>query len=318
MFISHFDGTTMRRFFVCILFYLFLFVVRAQASVLDGIVPNPDIRYHVRLISGDELTGVIVEIVDDDFDGEGIKLKTEIGTATIYASQIAELMPLPLAYPHAHRVFLMPTAEPIRDNLFVSLYELVFLYGGFGLSDFFSVTAGRSFVPTVPSNEQVNMFNAKITAFNGAVPALPGTLSVAVGGNFAYQNKTNYLLHLYGVGTWRTERTLLTGTVFAKTGGADEMTVRAGELGSAVLHYESGTVGLGFGLDTRLVQGRYDLRFIGELWNHEALNPDKVALLLGLRLWNTDFSMDFGLMFFSAPGVAPVANFVWTPRVRNM
>lgn len=308
----------MRRFFLCFLLCVVPLAAGAQTPIPDHVVPDPDTRYYVRLLTGDVLTGIITELVNDRFDGDGLKLKTGIGTATIYMNQIAELYPLPVAYSHAHRVFIMPTAEPIGDNLFVGLYELLVLYGGIGFYDLFSFTAGRSFVPTIPATDQATILNGKVTVFNNEVSAIGGNLALAAGVNYAWQHKPNSLLHLYGVGTWRTERTLLTGTVFVKAGGADEMTLHAGGIGSTNLRYAGGTVGLGLGFDARITQGHYDLRFISELWNHEALNPDKVALLAGLRLWNTDFSADFGLMFFSAPGVVPVANFIWTPRIRNL
>ncbi len=286
----------------------------AVASVsLDGIRPNAETRYYVRLSEGDILTGVIVEVFDDERGGAAIKMKTAIGTATVYASQIEEITPLEQAYPHSHRIFIMPTAEPIGSNHFIGLYELLFLYGGAGIADVVSVTAGRSMVPSVPSSEQVSVLNIKATVYREEQHDLPGHISFALGANFAWLNDRNRLVNLYGVGTFTGARARITGTLFYKAAGEDVVTAQAGTIGSTNINYARGAVGIGVGLDTKLTNGRYDLHVLAELWNHDIGRPSNTAVLLGLRLWNTDFSADFGIAFFTAPAIAPVANFVWTP-----
>ncbi|MBK9246539.1 MAG: hypothetical protein IPM69_00115 [Ignavibacteria bacterium] len=117
----------------------------------------------MRLKTGDILTGYIVELVTDETEGAGIKIKTAIGIATIYAKQIADLRLQEEANRHSHRLYIMPTAEPIGSNHFIGNYEGVFLYAGAGWK-FLSVTAGRTFVPTVPSSEQFSVMTAKATA----------------------------------------------------------------------------------------------------------------------------------------------------------
>src|ERR1700754_4350576 len=96
-----------------LVFIILCSAVFAAPVSLDHIRPDPEMRYYLRLTGGDILTGVIVDVFEDQDKGEAIKFKTSIGTATIYASQIEELSPVEEAYPHSHRVFLMPSAEPI-------------------------------------------------------------------------------------------------------------------------------------------------------------------------------------------------------------
>ncbi len=296
-----------------VVFFFLLFAAVAAPVSLDDIRPNADIRYYVRLAGGDILTGPIVEVFDDEREGPAIKVKTAIGTATVYASQIEELTPLEKAYPHSHRVFIMPTAEPISNNHFIGLYELLFLYGGAGIADIVSVTAGRSVVPSVPASEQVSVLNLKATVYREEQQDMPGHISFALGANFAWLNDRNRLINLYGVGTFTGARARITGALFYKAAGEDVVTARAGTIGSTDINYARGAVGVGVGLDTRLTNGRYDLHVLAELWNHDVGRPSNTAVLLGLRLWNTDFSADFGIAFFTAPAIAPVANFVWTP-----
>lgn len=287
--------------------------VTAQSFSLEGIQPDFQKRYYLRLITGDILTGVIVDLVDDEEQGEGIKIKTAIGTATVYASQIEELTPTDTAYPHQHRIFIMPTADPIGSNHFIGLYELFFLYGGAGISDILSITAGRTIVPSVPAADQVSVLNVKTTLYRRENQSMPGHMSFALGANLAWLNARNQLLNLYGVGTFTGARARITSVLFYKATGEDVVLASAGTIGSTTVQYEKGSVGIGIGLDTKLTEGRYDVHVIGELWNHNVSRPTNTAIMLGFRLWNTTFSADFGLTFFTAPAVAPVANFVWTP-----
>lgn len=302
---------------VCVFLLLCPFGAIAQSVAFDDLVPDATTRYYVRLLSGDELTGAIVDIVDDDFDGAGIQLRTAIGTATVFEWQIAEIRPLVFAYPHPHRLFVMPTALPIGEHEFIGLYELLFLYGGFGFQQVLSFTAGRTFVPSVPSEQQATLLMLKATLYDRRTEKHGEGVTLAVGGNLAYLNKNNPMTHLYGVGTWSSEETHLNALVFAKVSGADSTTVRMGTLGDVGLLYAKGTVGIGAGLDTRLAPGQRTIRFIGELWLHDVTQPKKAVAMAGVRLWNTDFSADFGLAVFRG-GVAPVASFVWTPRIQSL
>lgn len=290
-----------------------LSAVYAAPVSLEGIRPNTEIRYYARLTNGDVLTGAIVDVFDDEQEGPAIKMKTAIGTATIYASQIEELSPVEQVYPHSHRVFIMPTAEPIGDNHFVGLYELLFLYGGAGIADIVSVTAGRSIAPSVPASEQLSVINVKATVYREEQHDMPGSVSFALGANFAWLNDRNRLINLYGVGTFTGARARITGTLFYKAAGNDVVTARAGTIGSTDITYIRGAFGVGVGLDTRLTNSRNDVHVLAELWNHDVSRPSNTAILLGLRLWNTTFSADFGIAFFTAPAIAPMVSFVWTP-----
>lgn len=297
---------------------LFLFLVItaslcARTFSLEGYGSHIGQKYYLRLVNGDILSGVLVDVFDDEEQGEAIKIKTAVGTATVYASQIAELTLMEKVYPHSHRVFIMPTADPISSNHFVGLYELFLLYGGAGIADIVSITAGRTIIPTIPSSDQVSLVNVKATLYREDNATMPGHISFALGANLAWLNAPNQLLNLYGVGTFTGARARITGVLFYKARGEDVVLAQAGTIGSTFINYEKGSVGIGVGLDTKLTDGRYDVHVIGELWNHNIARPTNTAVLLGIRLWNTTFSADFGLTFFTAPAVVPVANFVWTP-----
>lgn len=285
----------------------------AQTFDLGDLRPSSTEKYYLRLVTGDILTGFIVEIIDDDEKGGGVKIRTAIGTATVYATQIAELTPMKTLYPHQHRIFIMPTADPIGGNHFIGLYELFFLYGGIGISDIVSITAGRTIVPSVPSSDQVSVLNVKTTLYHSENQTMPGHMSFALGANLAWLNERNQLLNLYGVSTFTGARARITSVLFYKATGDDLVMASAGTIGNTTIHYEKGAVGIGVGLDTKLTEGRYDVHVLAELWNHDISRPTNTAIMLGFRLWNTTFSADFGITFFTAPAVAPVANFVWTP-----
>lgn len=296
-----------------LVFFAMIAAVCAQTFSLEGYRSHIGQRYYLRLISGDVLSGVLVDVFDDEERGEAIKLKTAIGTATIYAVQISELTLMDEVYPHAHRIFIMPTAEPIGSNHFAGLYELFFLYGGVGIADIVSVTAGRTIVPFVPASDQISIVNVKATLYREENETMPGHIAFALGANLAWLNASNQFLNMYGVATFTGARARITGVLFYKATGEDAIVANAGTIGSTLINYERGSVGIGVGLDTKLTDGRYDVHVIGELWNHNIARPTNTAVMLGVRLWNTTFSADFGLTFFTAPAVVPVANFVWTP-----
>lgn len=284
------------------------------AAMLRGITPNSELRYYIRFYGGDEITGAIVALVDDEKEGQGIKLKTAIGTATIYVSQIAELRLLDESYRHNHRVFLLPTAEPISNNHFVGNLELLALWGGFGIGNVASFTLARTFLPGIPSSEQVSYLNAKATVYQDGYENFEGKFSIAVGGNLAWVNSPNKLQHIFTSATFTRVRSRVTGTVFMNLSGSamDIFTIRAGTYGAVNARYASGSVGIGIGVDTRFSNYR-GLHFIGELWNSDLTRPTNSVVVLGLRVANTSVSADFGLAVFSAPAVVPVMSFAWTP-----
>ncbi|MFN8358294.1 MAG: hypothetical protein U0264_00125 [Candidatus Kapaibacterium sp.] len=282
-----------------------------EASMVQKIEPSDTKKHYVRLKNGDILTGFVLEIITDEKEGAGIKIKTAIGIATIYASQIADIRLLEEANRHTHRVYIMPTAEPIGTNHFISNFEGVFLYAGAGWK-FLSVTAGRTFVPTVPGSEQFSLLTAKATVYQGDNDYMAGGVSIALGGSLGFLNAKNALQHIFGAATFTMTKTKLTGLVFYKAGAQDFFTATAGTLGSVNVKYPNGAFGIGIGIDTKLSEWN-DLRFIAEGWNNDIAVPMNAAALLGIRIGNTSVSADFGIAVFPAPAIVPCVSFAWTP-----
>lgn len=284
----------------------------AQTALPDDVTDDNSTPYRVRLNNGDILSGTIVRFVSDSVEGEGLRLRTAVGTAAVYTSQIAEIVALEAAYRHSHRLFLMPAADPIGRNHFAGLFELAFLYAGFGIGPA-SVTLGRSVIPGLTANEQLSTVNAKITVARVPNETMPGGFAAAAGVNIAWANDRNQILHPYIAATFTLTRTRVTGSLFFKTGAAgDFFTVSAARYGEAAVRYPNGSIGLAIGLDTRFSE-RHDLHFVGEFWNADLTSPRKSAAFLGLRLCNSAVSADFGVAVFAVPVLAPYFGFAWTP-----
>ena len=60
-----------------------------QTTLPKFVAASNEIRYFIRLNNGDEISGIITEMVNSPEEGEGFKIVTEIGKATIFAHQIA-------------------------------------------------------------------------------------------------------------------------------------------------------------------------------------------------------------------------------------
>lgn len=281
------------------------------SSVLSRIIPSETLQYVLRLTNGDKLTGTILEKSQNEKELFSIKFRTSIGTATIDETQIVEITPLAYLYRHNHRVFLMPTAEPIGSNHFIGNFELLLLYGGFGVSDWLSITAGRTMIPSIPSGDQASTINAKATVYSEQADNSTA-ISLALGTNVAYLNYDHRLLNIYTVGTFTGSRSRITAMLFYKAGGEDFMTIRAGTYGLADMKYSAGAFGVGVGLDTKFTSW-HGVHFIGELWNNDVGRPTNSALLLGFRLCNSTISADFGIAVFTQPAFAPFTSFSWTP-----
>jgi hypothetical protein len=297
-----------------IIFLIFIsgYTLFAETGVLKNIVPSEEIKYTLRLENGDILTGYVIESVNDPDDGEGIKFKTEIGNAIIYESQIIEIIPSIYHYRHNHRVYMLPTAEPIGNNHYIGSFELLFAYMGIGISDFLSINAGTSFIPTIPGRHQISSVGAKATVLTTYFESVNNKLSLAVGCNFALLNHNNRLWHVYGVGSFSLSKTTLHASIFAKVSGTELFEMYIGNENKFNFGYLNGSVGIGLGIDTKF-NTSHDLHFIGELWNSNIAEPTKTAILIGLRLCNTNVSADFGLLFVSEPFAAPFVSFTWTP-----
>lgn len=268
-------------------------------------------KYYIRLTNGDILTGEIVEIFIDEKEGEAIKMKTAIGTATIYGKQVAAIRLLEESYRQSHRIFLMPTAEPIGNNHFIGAFEGVFLYAGAGW-EWLSVTAGRTFVPTISGTEQFSLFTTKATVYKSENETMPGGMSIAIGGSLAFLNARNQIQNIFANATFTMTKTRLTGLLFYKAGNESFFNATAGTIGNVNVKYPNGAIGLGLGLDSKLTEWN-DLHVIAEFWNNDVQVPFNSAALLGIRVGNTALSADFGIIAFTAPAFVPFISFAWTP-----
>lgn len=298
-----------------IFFFVFFLVFLTQKEALgyseNELRAYEDYECVIRLKNGDIITGVITDVFNSETEGLGIKILTELGKATIYNNQIADVRIKDEYYRHNHRVFLLPTANPIKNNHFVGSFELLFLYLGAGISDFFSITAGRTIVPQVTSSQQISLINAKFTFLTMEFDSVARMVSLALGGNLGFANHNNRFQHLYVVSTVKLYKTELTGSVYYKVGSDDFNFIIYGN-NMQELKYPNGAFGLGLGIDTEIPRMK-GLHFIGELWNIDVERPTNTAIMLGLRLCNTAVSADFGFALFTQPYIFPFVSFVWTP-----
>jgi len=286
--------------------------LRAQeAEIVKNVVIDGETAYMIRFTSGEMVVGVVVELVGSGKQ-ESLIIKTRLGKALIAVADIAEMTLLGNLYRHNHRVYLMPTAEPIRGNHFVGAWQLLFLYGGFGVGNI-SLTGGLTLVPGLSGEEQGKLLNVKATVFSTEVDESGNRGTLALGGNLTFANSSNLIWNGYAAATFSGQRTSITALAFTKIGAPDTYTVRAGNFGQAFgLRYEAGAFGLGIGLDSRFTE-RQDLHVIAELWTPRLAQLSNTGLLAGLRLANTSVSMDFGLAVFPQPLVLPFVSFAWTP-----
>ena len=305
------SGSLMAKLLVVLFAMLSLNSIASAADKLNGLTIASQV-YYIRFVSGDVVSGTVLEYIHSDEFGDGIRFSTELGTARVFESQVLEILPDYEFYKHSHRVFLLPTAEPIGRNHFIGSFELLFLYGGFGVGDVLSVTAGRSIVPAIRSDEQINELNAKLTFLSVATEdSTDNRIVMAAGANYATLNSDNKLLYFYGVATAKLSKTNFSALVFYNASADPITSIRFGE-NLYNMNYANRGFGVGLGLDTKLA-GRNDIRVIGEIWNSDITRAYHTLALLGIRLFGTQFSADFGLAFSTYPFAAPFASFVWTP-----
>lgn len=284
------------------------------AVSLANVEPDDDKIYRVRLTNGDVMSGIVVA-VEDSGANPSIRFKTSIGTANIYASEIEEIRAEDdfATARHRHRIFIMPTSIPIGNDHFIANYEVAMIYAGFGIGDILSVTGGRTAIPETYPGQQATLLNIKATVYNNRYEGVdfPQNMYMAFGMNMSFLNDANRLVHYYGNITVASPKTVATFNLFYKVGSEDYYTLKLKDNFYDFI-YEDGTFGMGFGLTTNL-PGRHDLAFVGEVWSYDVTKISHVGTFLGLRLANSSFSSDFGLILSSTPVVIPAFNFVWTP-----
>jgi hypothetical protein len=282
----------------------------------DDLRAGDEYTYHILLKNGDMISGSIIDfyfdkdMVSQPDSSDGIKVKTELGNAIILFNQINDITLSEDLYRHDHRIFLMPTANPIKNNLYVGNFEVLYFQAGFGISDYLSFNVGRTLIPSIPSGHQLTEMNGKWTFYNDYIPDLETGIALAVGGNLAYANSANRLIHIYASGTFKMSRSQITTNVFYKTGSQDYFTFMMRDAISNVI-LPDGAFGVSLGLDTKL-PGRNDIHFIGEIWNVDVMRPTNSSILMGFRIANRRLSADFGLALFTNPFLVPFTSFTWT------
>ena len=283
----------------------------AKQGVLHDLSPSSEEKYIIRLENGDILTGYIEQLHNDPERGPGIRFDTKIGVTVIYDEEILEISKYYESYRHAHRIFVMPTAQPIKDNHFIGNFELGFFYLGFGISDYLSITMGRSIIPGIPSYHQISIFNVKGSVFQMDWAETPGGMNLAVGTNLAYINHNNQILNFYGAATFHNDRTRVTATIFNKQGPRSAYEIRFHD-NLYPMNYENGAFGIGLGIDTKFPKW-HSIHFIGEFVTPNIIKPTNAGVTMGIRHASTEFSADFGIAFFTQPFLVPFVSFVWTP-----
>ena len=265
----------------------------------------------IRLTNGDILKCQILDLGFEKGQLTSISVQTKIGKTKIYLSEIIEILPWSSYNRNSHRIFLLPTAEPIENNHFIGNVELLMLYGGFGISKYFSFTAGQSIVPAIRSDQQITLLNAKATVYQEYWDSMYGHISLALGGNMVMVNSYNKISHIYGAVSFTTEKSIFTASLYSKIGDKDFYEVNLGN-NLYTFPFENGSFGIALGIDSRFSTTN-DTHFIGELWNSDITKPSNSGILLGFRIGNSNVSADFGLAIFTTPYFIPFTSFVWTP-----
>lgn len=280
--------------------------------IIEDLQINTDDLYIFRLNNGDQITGIIEENATGSDGRKYLQINSTIGVSLIYHDEIASVRPYDDIYKHTHRIFLMPTAEPIGKNAFIGNLEVLGLYGGFGITQYFSTTFARTMAPFLYPGQQITELNAKSTVYQRPFNSdVAGHMSIALGANVCWLNDYNKIINYYGSMTFRLKKSGFTTNVFFKQGGQDVYEVEFGNYIYPVF-YESGTFGIGLGVDTK-ISDRHDLFFLGEVWNKDVTNLYETCFSLGWRLVIDKCAMDWGFMLFTRPSVLPYFSFVWTP-----
>lgn len=269
--------------------------------------------YYFRLKNGDILSGRIYDYIVDKENGPGIVVQTEIGKATLYEYQISEIKPLGSLNKHTHRSSLLPTAEPIGDNHYFGLYELIVPAVGFGITDYFSFIAARSIIPGIFPNEQISLLNGKVTILNEKMTSIKdNTVSMAFGWNSLWLNTINNINHAYFVTTYESYSLRASALLMLKIGGPDSYVATFSPYAAFNVFAQRNSAGAGFTTDIKF-NDTHDLYAFGEVWMNSFQGGNSTNILAGIRMADTRISADIGFLFTTAPGLVPIAIFSWTP-----
>lgn len=299
-------------------FYYYLFIVLLFFLYENNLVAfsfekfqntyNYSTEYTVWLLNGDLISG-FVDFLEKD-EEQVLQLQTIVGKIIIYEDEILKIMPTKILQATNNRTFIMPTANPISNNHYVGVYELLMPYAGVGITDWVSISGGRSVLPRTSQSDQISLINSKISF--PKINFIDSTSVVfALGTNFVWLNNDNLLTHLFGIATYNTQDcSTVSFAMYYKLGNQEYPSIVHLVNENFMLNYPDGAFGISASTEVKFSQ-RKDLSFIGEIWNSNITKPTNTAILLGLRLSGRNFSSDFGLSVFTSPLVVPFANFIW-------
>lgn len=280
---------------------------------LEDLPLHSSMLYYFRLKNGDILSGRIFDYIVDKENGPGVRIQTEIGKATLYEYQISEIKPLGSVNKHTHRSSLLPTAEPIGDNHYIGLYELIVPAVGFGITDYVSVIAARSIIPGIFPNEQISLLNGKVTIFNEKLTSTKdNAISMAFGWNSLWVNTINNINHAYFVTTFETYSVRASALLMMKIGGEDAYVATFSPYTAFNVFAPRNSPGAGITTDIKF-NDTHDLYAFGEVWFNSFQGGNAANILAGIRMADTRVSADIGFLFTTAPGLVPIAIFSWTP-----
>ena len=281
---------------------LLVLLGKPSAEVAAQGVDRDDLPYIVVMKGGDSFRGDVISYTDST-----ITVQTEFNRVVLPKSAIEEFVPVDGPHLRRPQHFLMPTGSPNGPGGFISNYELGFLYGGIGIGQAATVTAGATIVPTISLASQLYHLNAKVTVQQQE------EIDIAVGASYTFITTREPYAHLYGVATAPLGTGRYSAMVFYKISGDDRAPLRIDGPGNdtnrLTLFYE-GALGIALGVDAPLF-GRDDMAFFAEIWNNDVTRPQNTASVLGVRVFNEELSADFGVALFSAPLVLPATSFTW-------
>ena len=280
-----------------------LFVLLAPQSLSAQQIDRDSLEYLVVLKGGDTFRGNVVS-----YDDSTVTVRTEFNKIRLPKSAIDEFVKINGRYSRRPHHFLMPSASPNGPGGFISNYELGFFYGGFGIGEAATITAGMTTVPGFSLSSQLYHIGTKVTVEQ------TDDIALAVGATYTFFTTREPYAHLYGVGTFPVGTGRFSTMILYKVSGGERAPVRLDGFGNDTtrftLFYE-GALGVALGFDAPLL-GRDDMMVFAEIWNNDVTRPSNTASVLGVRLFNEDLSADFGVALISGPIVLPITSFTWT------
>jgi hypothetical protein len=267
---------------------------RHAAAQTDTVAAAADSLYTVRLTDGSVIYGRIVEQSDQAVTVEtqaGVQVRLERGQIdriTLLRGRVVQGRVWP-ADPNRTRLFFGPTARAVgRGEGYLGVYEVVFPFLTYGVTDNFSISGGTPIIPE--GIGEFWYFAPKLTVYETEkMAAAAGVLAVAVEGETAGI--------VYGAGTFGdTDQALTTGIGWAFSNGD--------------LHNQAVVM-----VGGEMRAGR-NTKFITENYLVPGADTDEGAVVSGgVRFFGERLSADLGVAFLLGDCEGcwlPVVNFVYS------